>query len=146
MSRIKHLVSAVALALATAMLVTPAAQARLTDVSPGSSPQSLSSHTFSSDHRGRAPGLGNTESALPHWGSGTFGRDVTAGGAQPQDSPLRNQLSIPGDAQTSVAVPSTASGFDWAAAAIGAIVASLFGMMLAAGLNQRTRRTGHLAA
>jgi hypothetical protein len=146
MLRIKQLVSTVALALATAMLVTPAAQARLTDVSAGSSPQSLSTHSFSSDNRGPAPDLGNTEMGLPHWGSGTFGRDLTAGRTQPQHSPLKNQLSIPADAQTSVALPATGSRFDWAAAAIGAVAASLIGLMLAAGLNLRTRTTGHLVA
>src|SRR5207342_403513 len=57
MLRIKQLVPTVALALATATLVTPAAQARLTDVSVGSSPQSLSTHAFSPAHRGPAPGL-----------------------------------------------------------------------------------------
>ena len=146
MLRITQLVSTAALTLATAVLVTPAAQARPTDVSAGSSPGSLSRHVVSPVDRGPGPGLGNTQSALPHWGSGTFGRDVTAGRAQPQNSPLKNQRSIPADARTTVAVPATHSGFDWTAAAIGAIVASLLGLMLATGLNLRTRRTGHLAA
>jgi len=116
MLRIKQLVPTVALTLATATLVTPAAQARLTDASRGSSPQSLSTHAFSPVHRGPAPGLGSSQSGLPHWGTGTFGRDVTAGRAQPQNSPLKNQLSVPADAQTSVTAPSTNSGFDWTAA------------------------------
>jgi len=146
MLRIKQLVPTVALTLATATLVTPAAQARLTDASRGSSPQSLSTHAFSPVHRGPAPGLGSSQSGLPHWGTGTFGRDVTAGRAQPQNSPLKNQLSVPADAQTSVTAHSTDSSFDWTAAAVGAIVASLLGLMLAAGLNLRTRRIGHLAA
>jgi hypothetical protein len=146
MLRIKQLVPTVALTLATAALVTPAAQARLTDVSVGSSPQSLSTHAFSPVHRGPGSGLGSPQSALPHWGTGTFGRDVTAGHVQPQDSPLKNQLSIPADAQTSVTAPSTDSGFNWTAAAVGAIVASLLVLVLAAGLNLRTRKMGHLAA
>ena len=146
MLRIKQLVPTVALALATATLVTPAAQARLADVSAGSSPQSVSTHVLSPVHRGPGAGLGSSQSGLPHWGTGTFGRDFTAGGAQPQDSPLKNQLSIPADAQASVTAPATDSSFDWTAAAIGAIVASLLGLVLAAGLNLRTRRIGHLAA
>jgi hypothetical protein len=146
MLHIKQLVPTVAVTLATATLVTPAAQARPTDAPVGSSPQSLSTHAFSSVHRGPGPGLSSSQPNLPHWGSGTFGRDVTVVRAQPQNSPLKNQLSIPVSAQNAVAVPATDSGFDWTAAAMGAIVASLLGLMVAAGLNLRTRITGHLAA
>jgi hypothetical protein len=146
MLRIKQLVPTLVLALATATLVTPAAQARLADVSGGSSPQSLSTHVLPPVHRSSGAGLDSSQSGLPHWGTGTFGRDFTAGRVQPQNSLLKNQLSIPADAQTSVTAPSTDSGFDWTAAAIGAIVASLLVLLLAAGLNLRTRRIGHLAA
>jgi hypothetical protein len=135
MLRIKQLVPTVALTLATAALVTPAAQARLADVSAGSRPQSVSTRAFSPVHRD-----------LPHWGTGTFGRDFTAGRVQPQNSPLKNQLSIPADAQTSVSATSTGGSVDWTAAAVGAIVASLLMLVLAAGLSFRTRRMGHIAA
>ena len=126
MLRLKQLVPTVALTLATAALIAPAAQARPADVSTGPSAQS--------------------RAGMPHWGTGTFGRDVTAGEARPQSSPLKNQLSIPADAQTtSLSVAATGGGFNWAAAAIGAVAASLLGLALVVGRNLRTRRIGQLA-
>ena len=121
MFRLRQLVPTVAVSLAVFVSVTPAAQARPADVSVGSSPQSLPTRAFSPVHRGPAPG-------------------------QSQDSPLKNQLSTPADAQTSVAASSTSGSFDWSAAAVGAIVASLLALVLAAGLNLRTRRMGDIAA
>ena len=131
MLRIRQLVSTVGVSLAAVTLVAPVAQARPADVSAGATAQSLPTRA--------------------HWGSGTFGRDslipppATTLGVQPQNSRLKNQLSIPADAQTGLTAPSTDSGFDWTAAAVGAIVASLLGLLLAAGLNLRTRRVRHLA-
>jgi hypothetical protein len=81
-----------------------------------------------------------------HWGSGTLGRvPARALDVQPHNSPLKNQLNIPGDARTTVTTASTNSAFDWTAAAIGATVASLFVVLLAAGIILRTRRVSHLA-
>jgi hypothetical protein len=54
--------------------------------------------------------------------------------AEPDDSPLKNQLSIPA---ATVLVPSRASGFHWAAAAIGASLGGLLTLLLARCINHR---------
>jgi hypothetical protein len=135
----RQLIPTVAATLAAVTLATPAAQARPADVGVGSSPQSLPTPAFAPVHRDAGPGR-------PHWGTGTFGRDSTAAQVQTQTSPLKNQLSIPVDAQPSVvSAPSTDRRFDWTAAAIGAMTALLLALLLAAGLTLRTRKARQLA-
>jgi hypothetical protein len=128
MARIRHLIPTVAVTLTTVMLAAPAAQAR---------PAGLATYTaVGSDFQRNVVG----NHPMGHW---VRGPGFTAGPV-PASSPLKNQLSVPADAEANVpATLSTGSGFDRTAAAIGASATLLLVLL---GLNHRTRRVRHLAA
>ncbi|HYX86535.1 MAG TPA: hypothetical protein VE777_16300 [Gaiellales bacterium] len=146
MLRIKRFYPAVALTLATATLVAPAAQARpasghLGASAVGSSPLS---NKFVRDFPVAGPGVGRV-----HRDTGSAVRDFpTANPVQTVDtrglglihsSSVTPSTNVGG---SKVGSPSS-SGFDWTAAAIGAGTTGVIMLMLAGGVS--IRRRGQLA-
>jgi len=141
MSRITRIVPTTVLTVAALALVAPVAQAK-----PVIAPSGGANHV--------SPSVQSTQDA--NYGANVRSVAVTTG-----DKPLANPVQLPQtlgvgamhastvqtpiDSGRPVSVPAAPSnGFDWTAAAIGAGLAGLLMLMLAAGVN--FRRRGQLAA
>jgi hypothetical protein len=128
MFRMTRIVPTIALTVAALALVAPAAQARpLIGPSGGT--------TFANSSVQSTQDFNNYSTQRVHRDAGAV--VITTG-----DTPLANPVQLP---TTPVNVPdSSANGFDWTAAAIGATLGGILVLMLATGVG--FRRRGQLAA
>ena len=155
MSRMTRIVPSTVLTLAALALIVPAAQARTT--SEGSVSPSVQSTQDANYGTNVSPSVQSTQDADANYGAKVESAGITTG-----DQPLANPVQLPQTLgigllhastvhvpidkipTTPVAVPSSSgNGFDWTAAAIGAGIAGLAMLTLAAGFG--FRRRGQLA-
>ena len=130
-SRIKHIVSAATLTVATLAVLAPAAQARILTSGPAfnSAPVQQSS----------GPAADRLFRDFP---AATSQATAVTNDRLTRDFPTSQPARIP--AVTAVSTTSS-SGFDWTAAAIGGSLAGLLLIVLGAGMVARGTRAGSLA-
>ena len=130
-SRIKHIVSAATLTVATLAVLAPAAQARILVSGPAfnSAPAQHSS----------GPAVDRLFRDFP---TSTPQATPTVNDRLTRDFPTSQPARIPAVSAVSA---SSGSGFDWTAAAVGGSLAGLLLIVLGAGMVARGTRAGSLA-
>jgi hypothetical protein len=133
MFRITHIVPTIVLTATALALAAPVAEAK-----PYIAPSGGTAYV--------SPSVQSTR-VFRVYGSHLVHRDAGSGVVTTGDMPLANPVQLPAidkSRPAPVNAPDSANGFDWTAAALGAGLASILSLMLAAGVG--FRRRGQLAA